>query len=121
MANEYDDLFPGTEVAPEQPAQPAQPADTMDQFLAGLDAEQMPTENYVRITSSANGGVVDVPIDPEHTVNGLPGYTLREVLDLGNLTWNAATQFWAGETELNMDAILATGAQVTAVGVVKGG
>lgn len=114
----YQDLFGGNVVIPETAEQEPEPG--LDTFLAGIPAEEMPTD-FVRIVSSAGGGAFDVPIDPTHTTNGLPGYPLRELLEMGNVTYNAATQFWAGETQVDLNHILSTGAQVTAVGVVKGG
>jgi hypothetical protein len=113
----YSDLYEGGS-APQQPEPEPEPG--LDQFLAGIPAEEMPTD-FVRIVSSAGGGAYDIPIDPEHTVNSLPGYTLRELLEMGNLAHNAATQFWSGEIQINLDQILANGAEVTAVGVLKGG
>lgn len=118
MTPEYDDLFPPA--GEPTPVPTPEPDDELDDFLSGLDPDEMPTD-FVRITSSAGGGVRDIPIDPAHEVNGLPGYTLRDILDMGQLTYTGATQFWAGETQVDLDTVLSSGAVVTAVGVVKGG
>jgi hypothetical protein len=93
---------------------------SLDEILGGIPEEEIHTD-YIRLQSSMVG-VVDVPVDPAHTTeNGLPGYTLAEVLRMGNLTWNSATQFMMGETQIGMDAVIPNRATVTAIGLLKGG
>lgn len=86
---------------------------------APMDQEGLPSQT-IRIQSSA-GGTVDVPVSEDHTVNGIPGYTLSELLDMAGLTVSPSTQYWLGETQIQPDAVLAPGAVVTAIGLMKGG
>lgn len=74
----------------------------------------------IRIQSSA-GGVIDVPTSEDHMVDGVPGYRLADVLDMANLTVSPSTQYWLGETQINPDTVVAPGAVVTAIGLMKGG
>ena len=114
---EYDDLFGGDDPEPEPEPEPET---GLDAFLTGLPENEIPTA-FIRIQSSA-AGVRDIAADPEHvTANGLPGYELREVLQMALLTWNNETQFWAGETQVDADYVVPIGATITAIGVVKGG
>lgn len=91
----------------------------LDVFLGGLPEETVPT-TYIRIQHSAVG-VRDVPVEENHQVNGLPGYTLQEVLQMAQLTYNNATQFWAGETQVDLSYIAPINSTITAVGLLKGG
>ena len=74
----------------------------------------------IRIQSSA-GGVIDVPVEADHRVDGLPGYTLAEVLEAANVTASPSTQYWLGETQINLDTVVAPGATITGIGLMKGG
>ena len=91
----------------------------LDVFLGGLPEETIPT-TYIRIQHSAVG-VRDIPVDETHTVNGLPGYVLSEVLEMGHLTYTNQTQFWAGETQVDPSFVAPINSVITAVGVLKGG
>ena len=91
----------------------------LDEFLDGIPEDQIYAD-YIRLQSSA-AGVVDIPIDPSHQTNGLPGYTLAEVLEMGHMTWNSATQFMMGETQIGLGTVIPNRATVTAIGLLKGG
>lgn len=92
----------------------------LDRFLEGvIDTQELPGD-YIRIISSM-AGVRDFSADPAHEVDGLPGYRLNEVLDSMNLTWNNQTEFWAGETKVDVSYIVPVNTSVIAQGVLKGG
>jgi hypothetical protein len=93
---------------------------SLDQFLEGLPENEIHTD-YIRLQSSM-AGVRDIPVDPNHvTENGLPGYALGEVLRMGNMTWNNQTQFFLGEAQIDLNAVIPNRATVTAIGLLKGG
>ena len=92
----------------------------LDAILGDLPEETI-SAAYIRVQSSM-AGVRDIPVEAGHiTTSGLPGYTLQEVLALGNLTWNQQTQFFAGETQVDLSYVVPVNSTVTAVGVLKGG
>ena len=74
----------------------------------------------VRIQSSA-GGVIDVPVEEDHMEGNFPGYLLADLLDMANLTVAPNTQYWLGETQVQLDTVIAPGATITAIGLMKGG
>ena len=96
--------------------------DPFDSFLNGIDEEgsQFDPTQVIKIMSTA-GGNVDVPVDMAHEVNGAPGYTIDEVLTLANFAVGPTTQFWVNNAQVDRDYVVAAGAVVTAVGMVKGG
>ncbi len=92
----------------------------LDEFLGGVPEADIHTD-YIRIQSSM-GGVRDISVDPNHvTENGLPGYHLGEVLQMAGFTYNNATQFFLGETQIDSNAIVPVRSTVTAIGLLKGG
>jgi len=96
------------------------PETPLDEFLDNGEEEA----NYgavIYITSSATGRMV-VPVDGEHTFNNVPGYSIRELLYVANLTVRpGSTQFWVEGNQVEIDFIVPIGATVTVIGPVKGG
>jgi len=103
--------------------------DPFDEFLDGITSEgsTFDPSAVIKIISTG-GGTQDIPVDPEHTVNNIPldqggelGYTIDEVLALANLAISPNTQFWVNNAQVARSFVVAPGAVITAVGMVKGG
>ncbi len=96
------------------------PETPLDEFLDNGE-EEVDYGAVIYITSSATGRMV-VPVDGDHTFNNVPGYSIRELLFVANLTVRpGSTQFWVEGNQVEIDFIVPIGATVTVIGPVKGG
>lgn len=114
--SDFDD-----ELAPDEPTGPS--GDPFDDFLNGIQGtpSTFDPSMIIKIVSTA-GGSVDVPVDPAHTTaDGQPGYTIDEVLVIANFAVSPNTQYWVNNAQVERSFVVAPGAVITAVGMVKGG
>ena len=92
----------------------------LEEFLDGLDDPEV-LGPVIYITSTTTGRMV-VPAEEDHTCDGVPGYSIREILREAMLTIRpGATQFWVEGNQADMDFVLPIGATLTVIGPVKGG
>jgi len=107
-----DELAPQGEEHP-APAEGA-PQDEFGAFLDGVTEEggQFDPNTIVKFLSTA-GGSQDIPVEGPTTIS--------ELLALGGIAVGANVQFWVNNAQVQPDFVVAPGATVTAVGLVKGG
>ena len=74
---------------------------------------------FIRVVTTS--GSVNVPISLDHTFNGVPGYSVTEVLNLANIYMQAGSVIWVNGTAVEPDYILTGGQGLTVVGPAKGG
>lgn len=87
-----------------------------DTFLDSLDSEEAESlfdPSQVVTIRSTGGGVHEVPItDPT---------PIRDVLQQAGLVVSAQIEYWVDGNAVAPDFVVAPGATVTAIGIVKGG
>lgn len=87
-----------------------------DSFLDSLgsdEAESLFDPSQVVTIRSTGGGVHEVPIDGPMTI--------REVLQQAGLLASAQIEYWVDGNAVAPEFVVAPGATVTAIGIVKGG
>jgi hypothetical protein len=89
--------------------------DPFEEFLGGIEGDEGglfdPTQVvFIRSTGGAN---VEVPIEEPMAI--------RDVLTRGGLTVSSNIEYWVDGVSVQPDHVVAPGATVTAVGIVKGG
>lgn len=89
--------------------------DPFEDFLNGIEEDEgglFDPSQVVFIRSTA-GAAVEVPIEEPMAI--------RDVLQRGGLTVSTNIEYWVDGVAVQPDHMVAPGATVTAVGVVKGG
>jgi hypothetical protein len=88
--------------------------DAFDEFLDGIeDGGSIFDPTQIVSIRTTQGGSYDVPVEGE-----LP---IAEVLEKAGLAVSPNTQYWVNNAQVAADFLVAPGAVVTAVGMVKGG
>lgn len=108
--------FDPTNPFAQEPAHEPQPVDALDDFVAGVEEENLVPDLSTVITIKTSGGQTRYVPVPDGSL-----MTVSEALVASGLTVNGQFQVWLNGAQIANNAVVPAGETITIVGSVKGG